>query len=457
MQFQQLRKILTKNNDGKTFLKEGDILKRPDLASILHRIGKTGADVMYEGDVASELAKEIQSAGGIITEEDLRNYQPVIRKPLIAKDIYGFTVVGVPPPSSGGATVIGLARIMAGFKDPFAAFSDTLSKHRYIEASKNVFAIRMSMSDPAYFTNVTTAAVNDLVYTNYTDILRSQYISDSKPQPLSHYGGKKWSQLNDGDGASEKKDMHEGDRRLREKRQQSGATSDRKLLLFNYLEDHGTSHFSIIDKDRNAVSMTTTVNTKFGSAVVSPSTGILFNDQMDDFSTPGRANFFGLQPSASNYISPGKRPLSSMSPTLIFHPSRDDNSSNGENDHGNELGRLIMALGGSGGPKIITAVFQVFFNYAVLGMPLFESISHPRFHNQLLYHNQDVSCYEHSTALKGQKIEASTRAKEALTRRGQKLLPIDYTGTVQAAVVDIETDLLTAVSDIRKGGSPAGY
>jgi gamma-glutamyltranspeptidase len=412
---------------------------------------------MYVGTVASELAKEIQNSGGIITEEDLHNYQPVIRKPLIAKDIYGFTLVGVPPPSSGGATVIGLARIMAGFNDPFATFSDTLSKHRYIEASKNVFAIRMSLSDPAFFTNVTLAAVNDLVYTDYVDTLRRQHISDSNIQPLSSYGGKKWAQLNDGDGNLEKKDMHEGDRKLRRQNQHKKAATDRNLLLFNYLEDHGTSHFSIIDKDRNAVSMTTTVNTIFGSAVVSPSTGILFNDQMDDFSTPGRPNFYGLHPSESNYISSGKRPLSSMSPTLIFHHGRDDSFSKEDKDNSTKLGRLMMALGGSGGPKIITAVFQVFFNYAVLGMPLFESVSHPRVHNQLLYHSQDVSGLEDSAALKGQKIEVSTRTKEALTQRGQKLLPIDYTGTVQAAIVDFETDLLTAVSDIRKGGSPAGY
>ena len=169
---------------------------------------------------------------------------------------------------------------------------------------------------------------------------------------------------------------------------------------------------------------------------------------MDDFGTPGRPNFYGLQPSKSNFIVPGKRPLSSMSPTLIFRRSKKSD----------QLGDLMMVLGASGGPKIITAVFQVFFNYAVLGMPLFESISHPRFHNQLLYHNQDVTVYDQSRSVIGKvPINVSARSKEALIRRGQNLLPVDYLGTTQAAVIDLETKRLAASSDIRKGGKPAGY
>ncbi len=282
MEFDGLKQMLTKTNaNGQVaLLEEGDVLKRPNLATTLQQIAEQGSDAIYNGPVAIRLAKEIQNAGGIITEKDLNDYQPVIRKPVIAKDIYGFTVVGVPPPSSGGASIIGLARIIAGFKDPFSTFADTLSKHRYIEACKHIFAIRMSLSDPAFYVNVTKAAVYDLTKSNYLNELRENEISDYGVQPLTHYGGPKWSQLKKGDGNSTMKDMHEGDRKQRRLSSSDMDENNRNLLLFNYLEDHGTSHFSIIDKDRNAVSMTTTVNTLFGSAVVSPSTGILFNDQV---------------------------------------------------------------------------------------------------------------------------------------------------------------------------------
>ena len=174
---------------------------------------------------------------------------------------------------------------------------------------------------------------------------------------------------------------------------------------------------------------------------------------MLDFSTPGKSNSFGLRPSESNYIAPGKRPLSSMSPTMIFRPDED----NGHDNPDEHLGRLFMSLGASGGPKIITAVLQVFLNYATLGMPLFESVSNPRIHDQLLYHGRSVTGYDRTPLLQGPMIETSVRTRDALVRRGHELLALDYLGTTQAVAVDFETDRLTAVSDIRKDGTPSGY
>ena len=440
--------LLTKDHDGVTPLKEGDTMTNPALADTLEAVMKHGADAIYKGARATSLAAEIQQAGGIVTEDDLTSFRATLRSPLIAKDVQGFTLVGVPPPSSGGAAVIGAARFLAGYKLPSASFSDTLSKHRLVEAMRHAFAIRMSLSDPNYDSQIVQDAVNDLVMGDYMENLRKNTL-DNDTLPLSMYGGTKWTQLHDHEGEGAGKDASEGDRKRSLRNAQDGG--GRKLSNpFGYLEDHGTSHLSIVDKDRNAVSITSSVNTYFGSGIVSKSTGIVLNNQMDDFGIPGRPNVFGLKPSEANFISPGKKPLSSMSPIIVF---LDEES----NPSVHSLGTLFLVLGASGGPKIITAVLQVLINHALLGMPLYESIAHPRIHDQLLYHTNAVTTLEKCPLEQGPTIDVSTRTRTALSNRGHRLLDVDYAGTVQAVSVDLETMALTAVSDIRKGGTPAGY
>lgn len=166
-----------------------------------------------------------------------------------------------------------------------------------------------------------------------------------------------------------------------------------------------------------------------------------------DFGNPGLPNYYGLRPSESNFIEPRKKPLSSMSPTLLFKKTPDKNS----------LGDLFMSVGASGGPKIISSVVQVIINHAMLGMPVFDAIAHPRVHDQLLYHESDVTCTESCPLDQGPIVEVSDRTKAALVKRGHRLISVDYAGTVQAVAVDLETNTLSAVSDIRKGGTPAGY
>jgi len=161
----------------------------------------------------------------------------------------------------------------------------------------------------------------------------------------------------------------------------------------------------------------------------------------------------GLIPAESNYVAPNKRPLSSMAPTMVFD-SNDLNLEDG-NDHG--FGRLLLVLGASGGPKIISAVLQVILNRIYLGMSTFDSIIHPRIHNQLLYHDADATGYEQSELFKDILIETSNRTRTALEKRNQSLFSIDYMGTCQAISVDYETDLLSAVSDPRKYGQSSGY
>jgi len=175
-----------------------------------------------------------------------------------------------------------------------------------------------------------------------------------------------------------------------------------------------------------------------------------------DFSTPGRPNTFGLPPAEANYIQPGKRPLSSMSPTLVFYSGDEDVTKAAKHDERpSNLGKLLMVVGASGGPRIITAVVQVAINYIVLGMNLKDSVPHPRIHDQLLYHNEPSTLYDKDVVEPGYGL--SNETYEALTRRGHSLLPTSYTGTCQAIAIDIETNEIEAVSDIRKGGTPSGY
>lgn len=252
-----LRYILTRHNDGKTMLEEGDTMTQPQLARTLQAIQEKGANAVYTGFQASQLARDIQKAGGIITIHDLHNYKPTLRTPLIAEDVHGYTLVGVGPPSSGGATMIGAARFLVGYKERRSEFGSALSKHRMVEAMRHAFAIRMSLSDPLYNKDTTDSAIRALVQGKHMEALRS-FTMDNSTLPLSRYGGR-FSKLRDNQ-AGVKIRPTRGDR---------------------WLENHGTSHISVVDKEGNAVAISSSLNTIFGSRVVSESTGILLNNQMD--------------------------------------------------------------------------------------------------------------------------------------------------------------------------------
>jgi gamma-glutamyltranspeptidase len=271
---------LTKNRDGETLLQEGDILANPALADTLEAIAEEGIDALYKGERAEAIEREFKEVGGILSAKDFAHYLPTLRDPLITQpgEVKGFTMVGVPPASSGGCVVIGAARLLAGYPEAFATFEDNLSEHRIVEAMKHAYSLRMSLSDPAFFSNITAAAVNDMMEGDYMEELRKA-TKDNDVLSIAQYGGAKWGILDDDDVETGKAVMseegHDNRRRLRGEGQ-----SHRDLKGFQYLEDHGTTHFSIIDKDGNAVTMTTTINTYFGSGIVSPSTGIIFNSQV---------------------------------------------------------------------------------------------------------------------------------------------------------------------------------
>lgn len=422
--------LITKNGDWNHPLQAGDALINRALMETLKNIADQGIVALYRGEHAEQIVQTISRYGGVVSQADLLSYKAKWRKPIMAH-VGDFEVISVPPPSSGGAAVIGILRFLLS-SPSLASFPETLSQHRFVEASKHIFAIRMHFSDPDYNSAIVEEAVSDLVNSTYISeyILRGHRYDETGVQRLSAYGGQKWAQLNDLDAVPSHTitDAHEGDRR-------------RSLSKFGYLNDGGTSHFCIVDSFGNAVSMTSSVNTNFGSHVHDPTTGIIFSNTMDDFSSPGTANHYGLIPAESNYVVPTKRPLSSMSPTLVSY-----------------RGKIILVIGGSGGPKIITAVSQVILRHLLMGQSLDEAVSHARIHNQLIYHGADITVADNVFLDSvGMLLNVSDITRSALLHRHQTLLDVDYTGTVQAISVDVETGEVDAACDPRKGGIPAGY
>ena len=201
--------------------------------------------------------------------------------------------------------------------------------HYFVEAMKFGFGDRMTLGDPIFVPNVTTKIVPTMLDKTHSAMLRAK-ISKSETFPPEYY-----------------KDLSE--------------------QVSVVPEDHGTSHLSVVDSQRNVIAFTTTVNGVFGSFIVSPSTGILFNDEMDDFSNPSSSNIWNFPPSVPNYIQPGKRPLSSMSPTICLKD-----------------GKPFLALGASGGSRILSAVIQVIVNVLEYGMNVMDAVVQPRFHDQLI-------------------------------------------------------------------------
>ncbi len=301
----------------------GKRIVQSDLEKVLAEISKKGRAGFYSGWVA----KRIMSSGALISEKDLKEYKPALRKPLVSK-VLGMQVVSMPPPSSGG---IALLQMLGFVERSKGAFSEGWGSLKWIQtfsqAMQRAFADRAAyLGDP------------DFVKVPLEKLLSSSYLDD------------RWSGA---EGAS------------RWRAVSGGGIED---------GDH-TTHLSVVDRAGNAVALTTTVNDAFGSGYVVPGTGIVMNNEMDDFSLDAStANQFGLVGSEANFIAAGKRPLSSMTPTI----ARED-------------GEVRLVLGGAGGPRIISAVTQVLLNRWVGGMSLPDAIHSPRIHHQW---NPDVLSFE---------------------------------------------------------------
>ena len=388
----------------------GDTCRIPALSATLSELGAAGGGVFYghagfSPRIARAMVADTAAAGGSLSMADLQGYSPIWRKPLSA-DVLGVTLLGVPPPSSGGATVMAILQFLAGYPLPLAGAGSGLGPQRMVEAFKHAFALRMRLGDPADPYNAQVGAV---VAAMLSPGLAQQLRAlswDNATRPSHVYGGN-WS------------------------------------VLAPPPEDHGTTHVSVVDGQRSAVALTSTINTGFGSKVLTAA-GVLMNDEMDDFSTPGVSNAFGLAPSRANYIRPGKRPLSSMSPTIVL-----------------QGGRVRLVAGASGGPRIITATAQTLLGVLALGRTPLAAVDAPRLHHQLL---ADVLKFELNHTLPGGGgLFPGTPGDElaALAARGHVLKGEDgfngTLGTVQLVAQDMESGVLTAVSDVRKGGLPAAW
>jgi gamma-glutamyltranspeptidase/glutathione hydrolase len=348
-------------NQGKPW-QAGERLVQADLGRTLRAIAKGGTQAFYNGPLAQKIAAANRKYGGIMTSADFAAYKAVERKP-IECDYRGYHIVSAPPPSSGGVVLCETLNILEGYDLGALGFHSAQGVHYTTEALRRAYRDRnLNLGDP-----------------------------DFVPVDITRFTAKAY--------AAELRDGISADR----------ATPSASLGIPGIgREGASTTHFSIVDKAGNAVSLTYTINDWFGARVTAEGTGILLNNEMDDFSAkPGFPNMYGLVEGPNNAIAPGKRPLSSMTPTIV---TRD--------------GKLFMVVGTPGGSHIPTGVLQVMINVIDHGMTLTDAVNAPRIHAQwlpdLIMHEKDA-------------LSADTRA--ALIAKGHKLEQMDYWNQVAVIMV----------------------
>ncbi|MCC6998618.1 MAG: gamma-glutamyltransferase [Deltaproteobacteria bacterium] len=375
---------------------EGQIIRRPELARTLATLQKQGPDAFYRGTIAKKMVAAVAAAGGILTLADLANYKVVARTP-VELSYRGRRVLSMPPPSSGGIALCETLGILQAARPELASLGGNSSAYLHLvaEALKHAFADRARhLGDPAFF----QVPVAHLLDPAYHAALARRIATTARPSKnLDSYG-----------------------------------TAAPLSALAAPPDDHGTSHVSVVDSSGMAVALTTTVNLDFGARFVAGDTGIVLNDQMDDFSAKvGVPNAFGLIGGEANAIAPGKRPLSSMTPTVVLGPGSPD---------------VEFVLGGAGGPTIISGTLQVLLNLTELGMDAEAAVATPRMHAQW---QPDLLMLE---------TEHPLDVRSALERRGHVLAPTTAArplGVVQA-IRRFPDGHLEAASDPRKFGAPAG-
>ena len=307
--------------DG-TPLQPGDRLVQSDLANTLTAIAKEGPDAFYKGKIPQAVEAAAKQGGGILTAADFANYK-VTETPPITCSYRGYKFVSAPPPSSGGVTLCEILNVVEGYDLKSMGFNSAAAIHTMTEAIRHAYMDRNTyLGDPEFIKN----PIDRLVSKSYAEEIRKKIVAD-KATPSENV--------------------------------QPGMEPHEKPE---------TTHYSIVDHDGNAVSTTYTVNGRFGAVVIAPGTGFFLNDEMDDFTVKvGEKNLYGLVQGTANSISPGKRPLSSMSPTLVTKDNK-----------------IFMVLGSPGGSRIITITLQTALNVIDHGMAPQEAVDAPRIHHQWL-------------------------------------------------------------------------
>lgn len=364
----------------------GDTLRQPDLARTLQRIQELGPDGFYLGETADLIVAEMERGGGIITHEDLASYRAVWRDP-IAFSYRGHTVISMPPSSSGGATMAEIANILERYDVTATGWHSSESLHLFAEAFRRAFADRNHyLADPDFV----EIPLERMISPDYA-AERALTISASSATPSLDVG--------------------------------PGMEGGRP-------EGQNTTHFSIVDELGNAVSVTTTLNSWYGSKVTVPGAGFVLNNEMDDFSArPGTPNQYGLVQGERNSVEPGKRMLSAMTPTIVLGPG----------------GSLRMVTGTPGGGTIITTVFQTISNVLDFDMDAAQAVNAPRVHHQ---HLPDQIFYEPG-GLAPSTVRELAELGHTLEERDE------MSGDVQMILV--QDSVLTGWSDPRRGGLALGY
>ena len=364
--------------------KAGDTVIQEDLAKTLELIRDKGRDGFYSGKVADEIVAEMQRGGGLITKRDLQDYQAIWRKPLTG-NYKGYKIITMPPPSSGGVALLQLLKSVGPYPLKRWGYNRDSTIQVMVEAERRVYADRSKyLGDPDFY----KVPVDSLLNPAYISMRMKTFNWEAATPSTSIQPGR-----------------------------------------FVGYESDQTTHFSIVDKDGNAVSITTTLNDTFGSKIFVSGAGFLLNDEMDDFSAkPGVPNMFGLIGGTANSIQPGKRMLSSMTPTII------------ENN-----GKLFMVDGTPGGATIITSVFQTVLDVIEFGMDMQQAVDAKRFHHQWLPDEVETE--------KGA-FDGSTISK--LKQKGYKIIARGQIGRVDA-ILETPDGYYEAGADPRGDDTAAGW
>lgn len=374
--FASSRKYFLKK-DGSTY-KEGEVFIQKDLAKTLKLIQKEGSKAFYQGKIADLIAQDMAKNGGIVTKKDLAEYSVVWRKPVIGT-YRGYEIISMAPPSSGGTHIIEILNVMENADIEKLGFDSSQTIHIMSEAMRQAYADRsLFMGDPDFV----RVPVDKLTNKDYAKKIY-QNIATNKATPSS--------QINPG-----LDQIHEGD---------------------------NTTHYSVADKWGNAVSVTYTINASYGSAAAVDGAGFLLNNEMDDFSIkPGTSNLYGLVGGDANAITPNKKPLSSMSPTIVLKDKK-----------------LVMVLGSPGGARIITTVLQVISNVIDHKMDISQAIEAPRFHMQWLPDEIRIEPYG-----------MTQDVMNNLRNMGYKVITKPVMGDVNAIFIDPKTNIMHGSGDPRK-------
>ena len=373
-------------NGGK-FYNEGDMFRQPDLAATFARLQRSGPNEFYEGQTARMIVDDVKRHNGLITLADMRGYVAKEREP-VRGSYRGYEVISMPPPSSGGAVLIEMLNILEGYD---LGKLDAASSERYhlmTEAMRRAFADRAEFMGDSDFVKVPVAG---LIEKSYAAKLRetintekaSTSVEISAGQPLGH-------------------------------------------------ESEETTHFTVVDAEGNAVANTYTLNNSYGSAAVAKGTGIMLNDEMDDFAAkPGTPNLYGLIQGERNAVAPHKRPLSAMTPTFVLRKD----------------GSLWFTVGSPGGPTIINTALCVIINVVDYGMDIQQALDFPRIHHQWL---PDELVFE--------PYGLSGDTQKALVSLGHKLAKPRNLGDAEAIMIEAKTGMLLGATDPRRSdGVAVGY